>query len=56
MWADRILNSAIALQLLNSEQATEADLKQISQGWNDWSADDDGWLSILHSEVICRIK
>ena len=54
MWADRILNSAIARQLANSGQATTADLHRISQAWNDWAADDDGWFSILHSEVICR--
>ncbi|MBG6059993.1 2-polyprenyl-3-methyl-5-hydroxy-6-metoxy-1,4-benzoquinol methylase [Cryobacterium sp. MP_M5] len=56
MWADRILNSAIAHQLVDSGQATETDLKRISQAWNDWSADDDGWFSILHGEVICHIK
>jgi SAM-dependent methyltransferase len=56
MWADRILNSAIARQLVDSGQATTADLKRISQAWNDWAADDDGWFSILHGEVICRIK
>jgi SAM-dependent methyltransferase len=56
MWADRILNSAIARQLVDSGQATTGDLKRISQAWNHWSADDDGWFSILHGEVICRIK
>jgi len=56
MWADRILNSAITHQLLNSGQATHADLKRISQAWNDWAADDDGWLSILHGEIICRTE
>jgi SAM-dependent methyltransferase len=56
MWAERILNSAIARQLVDSGQATTADLKRISQAWNDWAADDDGWFSILHGEVICRIK
>jgi SAM-dependent methyltransferase len=55
MWADRILNSAIARQLVSSGQATEADLHRISQAWNDWSADDDGWFSILHGEIICRV-
>ena len=56
MWADRILNSAIARQLVDSGQATSADLKRISQAWKDWSANDDGWFSILHGEAICRVK
>lgn len=56
MWADRILNSAIAGQLIDSGQATTADLQRISHAWMDWAGSDDGWFSVLHGEVICRIK
>jgi 2-polyprenyl-3-methyl-5-hydroxy-6-metoxy-1,4-benzoquinol methylase len=56
MWADRILNSAIAGQLIDSGQATAADLQRISHAWMDWAGSDDGWFSVLHGEVICRIK
>ncbi len=56
MWADRILNSAIARQVLDSGQATEADLQRISQAWKDWAASDDGWFSVLHGEVICHVE
>ena len=56
MWADRILNSAIARQLVDSNQASATDLQRISQAWMDWAVCDDGWLSILHGEIICRVQ
>ena len=56
MWADRIINSAIARQLVESGHATTAELQAISDAWNQWASDDDGWISILHSEVVCRIS
>ncbi|WP_346728078.1 hypothetical protein [Streptomyces sp. ISID311] len=34
--------------------ATEDDLRSISSAWRTWAADPDGWLSVLHGEVICR--
>ena len=29
-------------------------LKRIAAGWKTWAADPDGWLSLLHGEIICR--
>ena len=55
MWADRILRSSIAGQALSSGAATQDDLRRISEGWLEWAAHDDGWLSILHGEIICRV-
>lgn len=55
MWADRILNSAIAAQLTGAGMATEADLQAISSGWREWSTSDDGWFSLLHGEIIVRV-
>ncbi|MGN8025366.1 class I SAM-dependent methyltransferase [Microbacterium sp. 22242] len=55
MWADRILDSAIAPQLVDSGAATRADLEEISDGWREWAAHEDGWLSILHGEILCRV-
>lgn len=53
-WADRILHSSIAHQLLDSELATTADLTEISAAWRAWAADPDGWLAIPHGEILCR--
>ncbi|WP_336630802.1 MULTISPECIES: class I SAM-dependent methyltransferase [unclassified Microbacterium] len=55
MWADRILDSAIADQLLGSGNATVEDLQGISEGWREWAADPDGWFSLLHGEIIVRV-
>jgi ubiquinone/menaquinone biosynthesis C-methylase UbiE len=53
-WADRIVNSSIATTAVEGEHATPADLERISAAWHDWAAQDDGWFSILHGEVLCR--
>ncbi len=55
MWADRILKSRIADQLRAACIATQADLERVSQAWRDWAAADDGWMSIPHGEIVCRV-
>jgi ubiquinone/menaquinone biosynthesis C-methylase UbiE len=54
MWADRILESAMARQALDSGAATLGDLQRISAGWRSWAQQEDGWLSLLHAEVLAR--
>lgn len=54
MWADRIVESAIARQLVDGGYATRQDLRRISAAWLSWAAADDGWLSLLHGEILCR--
>lgn len=54
MWADRILQSAIAEQLLDSGAADQATLQAISQAWRSWAENPDGWLMIPHSQILCR--
>jgi SAM-dependent methyltransferase len=56
MWADRILNSAIAHQLTDSGLATHTDLHEISNAWKEWAADEDGWISVLHGEILYRVE
>jgi hypothetical protein len=34
--------------------ATPDDLAAIAAGWRAWAAADDGWLSILHGQILCR--
>lgn len=55
MWADRILQSAMATQLLASGLATLADLQEISRGWHEWTSSEDGWFSVLHGELVCVV-
>lgn len=54
MWADRIVESALAHQLVESGMATTAELNEISSAWRDWAASPDGWLAIPHGEILCR--
>jgi SAM-dependent methyltransferase len=55
MWADRILSSAITRTAIDSGVATAADLERIAQGWTAWAQHPDGWISLLHGELICRV-
>ena len=55
MWADRILASAIAEQLVNSGMARRDELQTVSQAWRDWAAAPDGWISVLHGEILIRV-
>jgi ubiquinone/menaquinone biosynthesis C-methylase UbiE len=54
MWADRIVQSDLARQLVDSGAADTAELARIAAGWREWAAAPDGWLAILHGEILCR--
>jgi SAM-dependent methyltransferase len=54
MWADRILESEMAATSLRTGAAKQADLERIAEAWRRWAADPDGWMSLLHGELICR--
>ncbi|GII80516.1 hypothetical protein Sru01_54980 [Sphaerisporangium rufum] len=54
MWADRILDSAIAGHAVSAGLATRGDLERMSDGWRAWGAAEDGWFAIPHGEIICR--
>lgn len=54
MWADRILHSRIASDLLEWGLATSAQLEEISAAWRDWAAAPDGWIALPHGEILCR--
>ena len=52
MWADRITGSAVAQQLLSSGLATADDLEAVADAWRTWAAEPNGWLSVLHGEIL----
>lgn len=56
MWADRIQESVMARQLIDSGLATTVDLRRISATWRSWVEAEDGWFSILHGEILCRTQ
>ena len=55
MWADRILGSALAEQLVREDRATRDELEQISAAWRTWAGDPDGWFSVHHGEILCVV-
>ena len=55
MWADRILESALARQLVDSGMATRADLERLSAGWRAWADAEDGWFLVPHGEILVRV-
>ncbi len=52
MWADRILTSALSDQLLAQGLSTRAELEAISAAWRAWTDDPDGWIALLHGEIL----
>jgi SAM-dependent methyltransferase len=54
MWAERIRDSALAGQALADGFATSEQLDRLSAAWLAWADAPDGWLSILHGEILCR--
>ncbi|MGO1798491.1 MAG: class I SAM-dependent methyltransferase [Microbacterium gubbeenense] len=55
MWADRILESALARQLVDADMATRHELEKISDAWRRWADDGDGWYVVPHGEIIARV-
>jgi SAM-dependent methyltransferase len=55
MWAERVTRSALARQAVAAGFVADADLHRIADGWRTWAAAVDGWMSILHGEILCRV-
>jgi len=54
MWADRILQSDLSRQLIDSGMATFPELQEISAAWLAWVAAPDGWMAVPNGEILCR--
>jgi hypothetical protein len=51
LWAERIIQSDLAQQARKSGVA-EDQLLRISAGWRTWAESPDGWLTLLHGEIL----
>jgi hypothetical protein len=38
-----------------SGAATAEELHGLAEAWRDWTAAPDGWFSVLHGELLCRV-
>jgi ubiquinone/menaquinone biosynthesis C-methylase UbiE len=52
MWADRILESDLARQAIDTGEATQADLQRMSTAFRTWQQHGDGWWTVLNGEII----
>ncbi|KAJ5184176.1 hypothetical protein N7492_001792 [Penicillium capsulatum] len=52
-WQERALQSAFGQTAVEGGLASQEDLERVSKAWKDWGEDEDAWLSIPSSEVIC---
>jgi SAM-dependent methyltransferase len=55
LWADRTVNSSYAASAIGGGHATADELLRIADGWRDWAGHQDGWFSVVHGEVLCRV-
>ena len=54
-WAGRATASSFAEQALAHGLATREELEQVAAAWLRWAASDDGWLGMLHGELLIRV-
>jgi len=54
LWADRAVASDFALTAMERGLATSSELQEISRAWREWAADEDGWLSMPHGELLAH--
>ena len=55
MQADRVLESRFAELALESGVADKAGLGDMAAAWRAWAQRDDGWFTVLHGELLCRV-
>lgn len=54
MWAERAVDSAFAENAQRLGLADQTALTRISEGWQRWAADPDGWILLPHAEILAR--
>jgi 2-polyprenyl-3-methyl-5-hydroxy-6-metoxy-1,4-benzoquinol methylase len=54
-WAGRATASAFAEQAVAYGLATTAELEEIAEAWRRWRDADDGWLGMMHGELLIRV-
>ncbi len=54
LWADRVVESDLARQLVDGGHATTADLDGFAAAFRRWADAPDGWFIVPHGEVLAR--
>ncbi len=54
-WAGRATASSFAEQAVGYGLATPAELDEVATAWLRWAAANDGWLGMLHGELLIQV-
>lgn len=54
LWADRLIESNLAVNVIESGAAQAHELESIARAWREWAADERGWFAMPHGEIIAR--
>ncbi|AYF98361.1 methyltransferase domain-containing protein [Protaetiibacter intestinalis] len=54
LWADRTVDSEFAVGVTRRGVGDAATLAAIREGWLAWRDDPDGWMILLHGEILAR--
>ena len=54
-WAERVVSSSLAKSAVEGGFATKEELVRISEAWQQWTAEEDGWFAVLHGEILCQV-
>ncbi|MGV9315822.1 methyltransferase domain-containing protein [Streptomyces sp. NPDC003691] len=55
LWADRTTSSSYAGIAVDGGHTTHEGLAEIGRGWREWGAHEDGWFTVPHGELLCRV-
>lgn len=54
LWADRVEQSSLATQAVEYGLSDTAELAAIAAAWRSWATQPDGFIAVLHCEVLAR--
>ncbi|MFJ8692955.1 methyltransferase domain-containing protein [Streptomyces roseolilacinus] len=55
LWADRTTESGYARLAVEGGHTTPERLAAVAEGWREWGRSDDGWFTVPHGEILCRV-
>ena len=55
LWAERTVSSNFATTAIKNGIYTQEGLDKVAKVWREWGADEDGWFSLVHGELIARV-
>ena len=55
MWSDRLLNTRLKENAMKLGYASQQDLEDMAEEWRGWAEREDGWYTLTHGEIVCRV-